>query len=84
MGRGPQRPALTGVGLGEPARSKILGLTAAAASAGSAIVGNLLSKSSSNGSSELARKLGRVNGAKLVARSKTDGPARGTLPSRFQ
>uniref|UniRef100_A0A1B0BM12 Uncharacterized protein n=1 Tax=Glossina palpalis gambiensis TaxID=67801 RepID=A0A1B0BM12_9MUSC len=62
VGRGPQRPALTGVGLGEPARSKTLGLS------------NLRANSSSNGSNELARNRGRVKGAKLVARSNTDGP----------
>lgn len=79
MGRGPQRPALTGVGLGEPARSK--GLSA-----------NLLSKSSSNGSNELARNNGlgarlrarsSKDGAKLRARSKAEG-ARDTLGARSQ
>lgn len=78
MGRGPQRPALTGVGLGEPARSKTLSLS------------NLLAKSSSKGSNELARNNGLVNGAKLVARSNTDGArsntdgARAVLGARLQ
>lgn len=61
MGRGPQRPALTGVGLGEPARSNTFGLS------------NLLANNSSKGSKELARNKGLVKGAKLVARSNTEG-----------
>lgn len=71
VGRGPQRPALTGVGLGEPARSNSFGFS------------NLLAKSSSKGSNELARNKGLVKGAKLVARSNTDG-ARPALGARLQ
>lgn len=63
MGRGPQRPALTGVGLGVPARSSTL----------AGLSSDLLAKSSSKGSKELARNNGLVKGAKLAARSNTEG-----------